>query len=74
MTRVLASVKNLNEALVAAASDVDLIDLKSPDRGSLGALPVAEIEAIVSLLQGSRPISATIGTRVSSRTVMPTEP
>lgn len=61
MTQFLASVRNTEEALLAAAEGADLIDLKAPDRGSLGALPVRQIQTIVAALGGRKPVSATIG-------------
>jgi uncharacterized protein (UPF0264 family) len=63
--RLLVSVRDVDEALAAAASGVDFIDLKEPSAGALGALPPATLEAIVAALKqrapGRRPISATIG-------------
>ena len=61
MTGMLASVANLNEARVVAELGVDIIDLKNPAAGSLGALSPTEVRRIVGELQGIRPISATIG-------------
>jgi len=64
MTRVLVSVRSVTEACEAAAAGADLIDLKEPATGALGALPLATIRAIVSALRGAgmeQPISATIG-------------
>lgn len=61
MTGMLASVANLTEARLAAAARVDLIDLKNPAAGALGALPVAEVARIVAALGRIRPVSATIG-------------
>lgn len=64
MMRMLVSVRNVAEAMVAAQGGTDFIDLKEPRDGALGGLAVATIEAVVRALrgQGSRlPISATIG-------------
>ena len=58
---LLASVSNLEEALSVLAAGVDIIDLKAPAAGALGALPVAQVEQICQHLQGQRPVSATIG-------------
>ena len=60
MTSMLASVANLREARLAAAAGVDLIDLKNPAQGALGALKLAEIRAIRQALP-KHPLSATIG-------------
>lgn len=60
-TRLLASVRNLDEARLAVAAGADLIDLKAPEVGSLGALPISDIRHITAELGGIRPISATVG-------------
>ena len=41
MTRLLVSVRSVDEALVAAAGGADFIDLKEPSQGALGGLPEA---------------------------------
>jgi (5-formylfuran-3-yl)methyl phosphate synthase len=64
MTRLLVSVRDVGEALAAAAGGADFIDLKEPRAGALGGLPLPTIRAIVAALRaaGSRlPVSATIG-------------
>jgi len=61
MPKMLASVMNLDEALIAAAAHVDIIDLKRPDLGALGALEHATVKQIVSALGQRCPVSATIG-------------
>lgn len=62
--RMLVSVRDVPEALVAAQGGADFIDLKEPRDGALGGLAVATIAEVVRALreQGRRlPISATIG-------------
>ena len=64
MMRMLVSVRDVPEALLAAQHGADFIDLKEPRDGALGGLGLATIAAIVQALRarGSRlPISATIG-------------
>jgi len=68
MMRMLVSVRDVHEALLAAQGGADFIDLKEPRDGALGSLPVATVAAIVHALRGqggrlvrSLPISATIG-------------
>jgi uncharacterized protein (UPF0264 family) len=61
MTRMLASVASLAEARLVAGLGVDLVDLKQPAAGALGALPVDEVARIVLSLAGRWPISATVG-------------
>ncbi len=60
-TRLLASVTNAEEAETAIAGGADIIDLKDPSRGALGALPLADIRSIVERVARRRPVSATIG-------------
>ena len=62
--KLLVSVRNVAEAMTAAAHGADLIDLKEPQAGALGALQLADIEAIVVALRAKHPhlrISATVG-------------
>jgi uncharacterized protein (UPF0264 family) len=61
MTGMLASVRDLDEALLALAAGTDLIDLKAPARGALGALPRGVVRNIVDRIGGRRPVSATVG-------------
>src|SRR3954471_19387527 len=61
MTLMLASVRSLDEALLAMASGADLIDLKEPSRGALGALDHAAVRICVRAIGGRRPGGATIG-------------
>jgi dihydroneopterin aldolase len=61
MTRLLASVTDCPEAETAIAAGADIIDLKDPSRGALGALPLDAIRSIVQQVAGRRPVSATIG-------------
>lgn len=61
MTRLLASVASVEEAMMALDGGVDIIDLKNPAQGALGALPLEVIREIVQLVGGRRAVSATIG-------------
>ncbi|MDF9391906.1 MULTISPECIES: (5-formylfuran-3-yl)methyl phosphate synthase [Methylococcus] len=61
MSGMLASVRNLAEARIAREAGVDIVDLKAPERGSLGALPAEEVGLIVAEMHGTVPVSATIG-------------
>jgi (5-formylfuran-3-yl)methyl phosphate synthase len=60
-TKLLASVMNLEEAHIALDGGADIIDLKNPLAGALGALPLDDILAIVKMINQQRPVSATIG-------------
>ena len=59
--RMLASVTSLDEARKVARCGADIIDLKNPHEGALGALPIETVRAIVSELKGHAPLSATVG-------------
>ena len=61
MTGMLASVNSLEEAIIVLAAKVDIIDLKQPAQGTLGALETARVEEIVSAINGHCPVSATVG-------------
>lgn len=61
MTGFLASVVSLEEARLALRGGADLIDLKNPTQGALGALPLATVRGVVAELGGKRPLSATVG-------------
>jgi uncharacterized protein (UPF0264 family) len=60
-TLFLASVRDAAEAELAIGAGADIVDLKHPDAGALGALPSATIEACVRAIGGRVPVSATIG-------------
>ena len=61
MTALLASVIGLEEARIVLAAGADIIDLKDPSTGALGALPLATIDKTVSEIAGTRLCSATVG-------------
>ncbi len=61
MTGLLASVTTAAEAVLACAAGADIIDLKDPSAGALGALSAPVIRAIVERVGGQRPVSATVG-------------
>ncbi|HEY8159251.1 MAG TPA: (5-formylfuran-3-yl)methyl phosphate synthase [Methylobacter sp.] len=61
MTGMLASVNSVEEALQALSANVDIIDLKQPALGALGALETDLVKSIVDEINGRCPVSATIG-------------
>ncbi|MGZ8935852.1 MAG: (5-formylfuran-3-yl)methyl phosphate synthase, partial [Methylobacter sp.] len=61
MTGMLASVNNLKEAALVLSANVDIIDLKQPALGALGALETDSVKKIVTWVDGRCPVSATIG-------------
>ena len=61
MTRMLASVTGPEEAEIALTAGADIIDLKDPTRGALGAVATAVIRTTVSAVRKRRPVSAVAG-------------
>lgn len=61
MTRMLASVTGPDEAEAAVAGGADIIDLKDPGRGALGAVEPSVVRAAVERVAGRRPCSAVTG-------------
>ena len=60
-TGMLASVTNCAEAMIALEGGADIIDLKNPALGALGALDDNTIRAVVAAVAGRVPVSATVG-------------
>jgi uncharacterized protein (UPF0264 family) len=58
---LLVSVRTAAEALTALAGGADVIDVKEPNRGSLGAANVDTISAVVRAMNGRAPVSAALG-------------
>lgn len=61
MSGMLASVNSLAEALLVERFNVDVIDLKQPAQGALGALDTGTVAKIVASLAPGTVISATVG-------------
>ena len=61
MTGMLASVRNLEEAKLVYSGGADIIDLKEPNDGALGSVPLHQIYQVVDDLWEKCVISATIG-------------
>ncbi len=61
MTKLIVSVRNAAEAALAANAGANLIDVKEPLRGALGAADVETIDQIATLLEGRLPMSAALG-------------
>lgn len=61
MTGMLASVASLDEAIQVQEAGADIIDLKAPATGALGALKIDEVTEIVNRLDEDAVISATVG-------------
>ena len=61
MTGFLASVSSVDEAQLVRSQGADVIDLKDPARGALGALDEDSVRAIASLPDRNTMLSATVG-------------
>ncbi|RWN31556.1 (5-formylfuran-3-yl)methyl phosphate synthase [Mesorhizobium sp.] len=61
MTRMLASVTGVDEAEIALSGRVDIIDLKDPKAGALGAVATEIIGQATSFIAGRAPVSAVCG-------------
>jgi len=61
MTLFLASVRDAAEAETALLANADIIDLKDPAQGALGAVDLETTRRVVALIAGRVPVSATIG-------------
>ena len=66
MTRLLVSVRSVEEARVALDAGVDLIDFKEPRRGSLGAVDASTAAEIVQAIGGRAPLSMACGELIAS--------
>ena len=67
MSRLLVSVRNLDEARLALAGGAGVIDVKQPARGSLGAADASDLLPIVEAMSHSAPISAALGELLDPR-------
>ena len=61
MTGLLVSVRNEDEARLALAGGADLIDVKEPEHGSLGAAEPAVWQAVLEVVAGRLPESVALG-------------
>jgi uncharacterized protein (UPF0264 family) len=61
MTGLLVSVRNGDEARLAIEAGVDVLDVKEPARGSLGAADAATIAEIAGIAAGRAPLSVALG-------------
>ena len=61
MTGLLVSVRNGDEARLALAGGADLIDVKEPAYGSLGAAQPAVWQAVLAVVAGRLPTSVALG-------------
>ena len=61
MTRLLVSVRDADEARIAIAGGCDIIDLKEPHAGPLGACTLEVMKEVIDEVAGRVPISAACG-------------
>lgn len=71
-TQLLISVTSIEEAQIALENGADIIDLKEPSAGALGALPIERIQAIVTYVKNTK----NADTKLSSATIgdLPMQP
>ncbi len=67
MPKLLVSVRSAAEAQQAFFGGADLIDVKEPDRGPLGAADADVIAEVARFVAGRRPTSAALGELVEGR-------
>ena len=60
-TYFLVSFKTLREISNEIIKEVDVLDLKNPEKGSIGSWEENEIKKVISLYRGKVKISATLG-------------
>lgn len=58
---LLVSVRSAAEALTALEGGADVIDIKEPNRGSLGAADASTIRDVVRAVNGRAPVTAALG-------------
>lgn len=61
MTRLLVSVRDAAETQIALRIGVDLLDLKEPHHGPLGAVDGATVDEVLHLVAGRVPVSIAMG-------------
>jgi len=61
MTKLLVSVRSAEEAADAISAGADLIDVKEPSAGSLGAATPKVVAAVMKVVAGRRPTSIALG-------------
>jgi uncharacterized protein (UPF0264 family) len=67
--RLLISVADAAEARLALEGDADIIDVKDPTRGSLGAVDASVLHEIANVVGAARPISAALGDAADERAI-----
>ncbi len=61
MSKILASIQNMSEAKIIINSEIDIIDLKDPEKGALGKLKTSDIKNIINFINKKKLTSSTVG-------------
>lgn len=72
-TQLLVSVRNAAEAAIALAAGADVIDVKEPAHGPLGAADPQVLAAVATVVGGQVPVSAALGELRDNPTPLPAE-
>jgi uncharacterized protein (UPF0264 family) len=67
-TKLVISVRSPAEATVAMSAGADVIDVKEPSRGSLGAAEPETLSAVIRCVHGRVPVSAALGELLDATT------
>ncbi|WP_082529388.1 (5-formylfuran-3-yl)methyl phosphate synthase [Aurantimonas sp. Leaf443] len=59
--KLLASVRDAAEARIVVEGGADIVDLKDPDKGALGAVSPQVLAEVIAAVGGERPVSAVAG-------------
>lgn len=74
MPRLIVSVRDAEEALIALEGGASLIDVKEPARGPLGRADDNVIESILEAIGGRAPVSAALGELADGGPLLPCFP
>lgn len=69
-TQMLASVVSAHEADIVLSTGVEIVDLKNPAEGALGALPLEVVRTVVDMVGHRAMVSATIGDQPMEPTLL----
>lgn len=72
--RLLVSVRDAAEARAALDGGADIIDVKEPAHGSLGAAAPGTLRSVIAAIAGARPVSAALGELVDHLAPRPRGP
>ncbi len=73
MTKLLVSVRSADEARAALAGGADLIDVKEPRNGALGAADEQVQREIIQTIHGRAPCSLALGELLGGKLTFPTD-